>query len=498
MGRFTEQRFLPKPRVVLEQHLSSANLREMGQSEHRCLCDRGQHEMQPLLHEGRLGPCLPRRRNALRLERRVSLYVSSNPSPTQNNQETTATEGENDSYYAMVASEGLVSTAFRAIRGTIHKAPSSPRPDLSSFRANPPPRHSQPFTDSMEDRSHEFSLRVNDILLQSVKPSTRKSYNLKWSRFCKWVGDKTQDPTRASLNLILDFLIHLHDSGLSLSSLRVYLAALSAYHTKIDSFSLFSHPTTKRFLRGMYNAHPPPRPPPPQRRAQPWDLLLVLRGLTRHPFDPASSSDLRLLSWKTLFLVAVTSGRRVSELAALDCRPPPFIVFLPHSVRLSPNLEFLPKVVSEFHLNATIMLPDFFPNPVTPEEKLYHTLDVTRALKFYLHRTSFPNRHNSLFVSYLEGSRGRAVSSQRLSKWIVQTITLCYSLSKTPLPACLTAHSTRSMAASTAFLHGVPLEEICRAATWRTPNTFIKHYAMEPRTVLSGHMGRTILQTSLH
>lgn len=124
----------------------------------------------------------------------------------------------------------------------------------------------------------------------------------------------------------------------------------------------------------MYNVYHAP-----QKRAEPWDLPLVLRCLTRHPFEPASTCDLRLLSWKTLFLVAITSGRWVSELAALDYRPP-FLVFLPHSIRLSPNVEFLPKVVSEFHLNATSTIPDFFPNPVTPEEKLYHSLDVTDQL----------------------------------------------------------------------------------------------------------------------
>lgn len=102
---------------------------------------------------------------------------------------------------------------------------------------------------------------------------------------------------------------------------------------------------------------------------------------------------LNLLSWKTLFLVAITSGKRVSELPALDSRLP-FLVFLPHSIQLSTNVSFLPKVVSEFHLNATITLPDFFPNLRTPEERLYHTLDVTRAVKFYLHRTSFPKRQH--------------------------------------------------------------------------------------------------------
>ncbi|XP_015267913.1 PREDICTED: SRC kinase signaling inhibitor 1 [Gekko japonicus] len=44
-------------------------------------------------------------------------------------------------------------------------------------------------------------------------------------------------------------------------------------------------------------------------------------------------------------------------------------------------------VVSEFHLQAEIFLPDFYPSPKSPEERLYHTLDTKRALLFYLQRT---------------------------------------------------------------------------------------------------------------
>lgn len=204
-----------------------------------------------------------------------------------------------------------------------------------------------------------------------------------------------------------------------------------------------------------------------------------------------------MLLWKTLFLVAITSAHRVSDLAASNIRPP-FLVFLPHAVQLCTNISFLPKVVSEFHMNSKIILPDFFPSPSTPQETLYRTLDVTRAWKFYWHSKQFPDRHQALFVSYSGWSLVNKLSSQQLSKWVVGLTTLCYSLSKIPLPASLSAHSTRAMVMSAVFLEGVPLHDICEAAMWKMPMTFIKHYTLESRAVHgSPRQSSTAFQASL-
>lgn len=129
--------------------------------------------------------------------------------------------------------------------------------------------------------------------------------------------------------------------------------------------------------------------PPAERPVGPSDLPMVLRCLTQMPFDPAASCNLCLLTLKTVFLVAITLARRASELSALDIRAP-FLTFLPNAVELQINVRFLPKVVSEFHLHSAIILPDFYPTPTSDAERLLHTLDVTRALEFYLHRTYFP------------------------------------------------------------------------------------------------------------
>ena len=49
-----------------------------------------------------------------------------------------------------------------------------------------------------------------------------------------------------------------------------------------------------------------------------WDLDVVLGALNSPPFEPLGGADLKWLSIKTAFLLAVTSARRVSELHALS------------------------------------------------------------------------------------------------------------------------------------------------------------------------------------
>ena len=41
-----------------------------------------------------------------------------------------------------------------------------------------------------------------------------------------------------------------------------------------------------------------------------WDLLLVLNRLRQAPFEPIRLAPLKLLTWKTLFLVTLASGKR--------------------------------------------------------------------------------------------------------------------------------------------------------------------------------------------
>ncbi|XP_060103255.1 uncharacterized protein LOC132577484, partial [Heteronotia binoei] len=137
----------------------------------------------------------------------------------------------------------------------------------------------------------------------------------------------------------------------------------------------------------------------------------------------------------------------------------PYLAFIESGVSLAPDINFLPKVPSQFHLNLEVCLPTFFPNPSSDKERRLHSLDVRRALLFYLKRSKAFRRDQQLFVSYTSPRLGSRISSQRFSKWLTETIKTCYLLAKRPLPGPVRGHSTRAMATSVAFLKGVSLAD---------------------------------------
>src|SRR4029434_4615295 len=105
-------------------------------------------------------------------------------------------------------------------------------------------------------------------------------------------------------------------------------------------------------------------------------------------------------------------------------------------------------------------------------------------------------REHSVAVCTLTGpSVGQALSRQRLSKWIAETIQQAYRHSGSPAPQQVRAHSTRSVAASWASLRGVPLSDICRAASWASGCTFTRFYRVN--VVSHNPVAAAILPTPL-
>lgn len=297
------------------------------------------------------------------------------------------------------------------------------------------------------------------MLINNRRWTTRQTYLYKWYRFQSWCVERNLDPLSLLVQQVLDYILHLKMGGLAIASLKVHLAAISAFHLPINGHSLFAHLLTERFLKGLRNLYPTYTIPP-----EPWDLALVLDTLTRPPFEPLATCDLRMLTMVS-FLLAITSAHRVSELATLSADPP-CTLFSEQGVLLRVHPTFLPKVNSPFHINEPISLPTFYPKPrSSPEDSHLHTLNVRRALAFYLERTRAFRKSRRLFIAKDECSKGQQHSAQYISNLITSCITRCYALRHKPLPGRLHAHSTRGMAASIAYLRGVPLQDICRAAT---------------------------------
>nr|XP_060615224.1 uncharacterized protein LOC132765067 [Anolis sagrei ordinatus] len=382
----------------------------------------------------------------------------------------------------------MVRTITSSLPRPISPAPAIPGPSHHQERPNPTPRSTLPPPDCMEDQATlGLSDGVSRIILAAQRPSTKRAYAYKWTTFKTFAENSGRDASLASIPLILDFLSHLASKGFSLSSVKCYVAALSSFRRKADLPSLFQDNLVQLFLRGYKNLYPPVSPPSPT-----WSLELVLSQLSKFPFEPMSSAHISHLSWKTAYLVAITSARRSSELAALRADPP-YIRFHEDKVVLRTDVTFLPKVVSQFHMSQDITLPSFFPNPTSQLEVSLHSLDVKRALSFYIHRTASYRRSPRLFLKYREDTMGHPVTSQRLSSWIISTIRLAYQLAGKEPPLHIKAHSTRSVSASQAFLRGIPLDQICKAATWSTPSTFASHYKLDLAAKKDAAFGRAVL-----
>lgn len=71
----------------------------------------------------------------------------------------------------------------------------------------------------------------------------------------------------------------------------------------------------------------------------------MLQALTGEPFELLGSCYVKLVTLKTVFLVATTTARRVSELEALSIRALFFQDF-PRPVIFKTYLAFLPKLAS--------------------------------------------------------------------------------------------------------------------------------------------------------
>lgn len=117
-------------------------------------------------------------------------------------------------------------------------------------------------------------------------------------------------------------------AGLSLSSIKVHLAAISAFHPGEAGCLAFANPVVLCFLKGLDMLYPQDRQP-----TLAWDLNLVPPRQMGPPFKALATCSLLYRSWKVAFLVAITSARRVSELKALTSDPP-YTIFYKDKVQL--------------------------------------------------------------------------------------------------------------------------------------------------------------------
>ncbi|KAL0150829.1 hypothetical protein M9458_053865 [Cirrhinus mrigala] len=146
------------------------------------------------------------------------------------------------------------------------------------------------------DVAEASSIRLSLIALL---PGVLKLYALKWKPFTSWCEDRQQDSVNCPVGTVLGFLQDRFSTGLAQSTLKVYVAAISAYHAPLGGSSVGRNPLVTRFLRGEL------RPRPLARCS--FAKCVGFRMLRNvHPFD------FKVLSW-----TCATSGSFSLALAVL-------------------------------------------------------------------------------------------------------------------------------------------------------------------------------------
>ena len=207
----------------------------------------------------------------------------------------------------------------------------------------------------------------------------------------------------------------------------------------------------------------------------------------REPFEPFQDSALRHCTLKTVFLVAITSAKRCSEIQVMG-RADTYLRFEAGGVRVQHVPGLLPKTATPFHLGQDIFLPVF-----RELEASNKKLCVKRALERYITKTSslVQEGKQHLFMSFGGKKLGLPVSKRTVSGWLVRTIKETYQLMGDDAPLLyIQAHSTRAIATLLAMFNGASIVHVMKAADWRT---FARHYGLYLWKRADGLFGRAVL-----
>ena len=319
-----------------------------------------------------------------------------------------------------------------------------------------------------------FSVEVAERIAAPQRSSTRTIYRSKWALFEKWCRENSVDFSTPSVKQISDFFMYLYQD------LNRRPSTIDAYRTAIvDTLGpTAQHIAHNADLHRLLSSFHRDRPKS-SRNLPKWNLSVVLNELTKAPFEPMKDSDLKHLTLKTAFLLALASGKRRSEIHAWVANK---VANLGQweKVALFPSSDFIAKnqLAREGSQSVSPVTIPALTTIVDRQFKEDRTLCPVRALRFYLDRTKdLRGSRSLLFISFKKGHTSD-IRPATLSSWLKQTILLCYKQADQQALDLVQvkAHDIRAFAASKAFYGGVSVDQIMQACHWKAHNTFTNFY----------------------
>ena len=318
------------------------------------------------------------------------------------------------------------------------------------------------------------SKRVARSLLKSVQPSTLVGYQRQWRSFHSWFHRKPGSYSCITVDVVAKYLLFVFHNPDSSGGLRSG-SYLNSVRSAISFFVQYSIPnlgydlTITRLFSFFYKC----RPSFP-RYCVTWDVGQVLRFISK--WHPPSSLSTKLLTLKTVSLIALTSCDRAQTLHALSVE----------KVHISANgvVFVVPSVLKTSKRGKPAQTVEC----VSWDED---SLDVCSYVHAYINRT-FMFRWRAVQKGFekptqffLSHRTGRPVCRGTISRWIREVLV------RSGIDMSLFGPgSTRGASASAASRRGASASQIMAAGNWTNLGTFQRFYK---RTVDTTPVGRLIL-----
>ena len=170
-----------------------------------------------------------------------------------------------------------------------------------------------------------FSKEVSKLAAAPRRPSTNRMYDDRSLRFTYWATRRGFDPLGPTAAQIAAFLYELFDThGLSPQTIKGHRFCLASVLSRTGKAAEFQAKTISDMIMSMELERPRLTLVLPQ-----WDLGIVLKALSKPHYEPLREASLKHLTLKTVFLLAMASEGRRSELQAL--------VFDPQYIHIKPR-----------------------------------------------------------------------------------------------------------------------------------------------------------------
>ena len=288
---------------------------------------------------------------------------------------------------------------------------------------------------------------AKQLVEASWRPATEAQYSSCWRKWTVWTGVHGISSSSPALNDVLNFLSELYDQGLQYRTINTMRSTLSTTLSPIDGFPVGQHPFVTRLMKGIFNSRPIVKTLFPA-----WSVKTVLLMLQN--WSPAKNLSLKVLTLKTIMLVALATGKRASSIKLLTTKPG-YIEVSEGKVVLQPlGLEKHSRLDKSF---PPITLVSYNEDP---------SLCPVFYLKTYLKRTGSLRTTDSLFVITTRPHGPATVST--LLRWLKSVITQSGQQGS--------GGSVRSVTTSTAVGIGITIEKILKAGDWSRATTFRNFY----------------------